>query len=518
MSSSVSGTSVNKIAVFVALAAATAFAAAAGWFALNQAVWVDEATQLFGLSLPTSEQLQWLTGASSPPSGVPADRSPPLSYLIGSLWAAIAGPGEMPMRIAGILAFLAGAPAIWMAGQRLGSWAGATFALGLVLLSPGMIVQAVEIRPYPFFFAFSCWALWAYVEILARPALSIRHLIILSALLLLAIYTHFYGVVFAFCLLGSLFVFSLLARRPIVPVIVAGVTVVVLSAGILPFLPGGMGSGTGGGKSLVVIALDTARLAYRLVFHGAHLSLGMVMVGLAAAALAVLALLTIIARWRSPLLFALGPLVLAFMVLPTASLLVSDFDALSPKYSLWMVPNAAIFLAGAFAFRRQIVAWTAAAVVLLAHLAADVILLANPEPWTHGPAEWIVEQITDPAQTLIIHDGTSEDWDHAAYPVFYLTRGAVTQIYRDEDGDQLVTGSGLEPLPDGFSEGTFDRIMLLRLEPMTSETLAARDATGEDCGFDAPAPGSDEPDRAWESHHRCSFLGAAMAVGDRASP
>ncbi len=501
--------------IAAALAVVAAFVAAAAWFAMNQSIWVDEATQMFGLSLPTTEQVQWLTGDYAPPSGVPADRSPPLSYLLGSLWQLIVGAGEMQMRVVGILAFLAGAPAVWMAGKRLGSAPGALFALALVFLAPGMVVQAVEIRPYPFFFVFSCWALWAYVELLARAGVSLRHLVLLGLFLLLSIYTHFYGVVFAFCLVGSLFVFSLAFRRPVLPVVLAGVAVVVLSAGILPFLPDGMGSGGGGGgKSLIETALDTARLGYRLVFHGVHLSYGPVLVIVAVAALAVLAILALIARWRSPLIFVAAPLVVAFVTLPAVSLLVSEFDVLSPKYSLWMVPNAAILLAGAFAFRRPIVAWFAGGLVVAANLAAGAALLSDPERWSHGPAEWIVAQIDDPAATLIIHDATSEHWDHAAWPVFYLTSGEVTQIHRGADGDQLITGAGLAPMPEAFSEADYSRIMLLRVEAMDSEALAALDPNEGWCGFSPPEPGAAEPDRPWEERSRCSFFAASMIVGD----
>jgi 4-amino-4-deoxy-L-arabinose transferase-like glycosyltransferase len=534
MSFSGSATSVTRpsrpVLLVAALVVLAAFAAAALWFALHQAVWVDETTQMFGVTLPLGELMQWLVGERTIPTGVPPDRAPPLSYLLGALWTLVVGHGEMQLRIVGILATLAGAPAIWMASRRMGSQLGALFALALVFLAPAIIVQSGEIRSYPLFFAFSCWALWAYTEILARPALSIRHLVLLSGALVLVVYTHFYGVVLGFCLLGSLFVFAIGYRRPWLPVIGAGVVVGILSAGIIPFIAGGMklsttGGDAGGangavaGTSLVEAVLGTARLAYRLVFHGTHLTLGTAVVVLAAACLGILALLALVAKFRSPLIFILAPLIVAFVTLPAVSLVVKQFDVLSPSYNLWMVPNAAIFLAGAFALEQRRVAkyfaWGAGAVVVLAHLAADATLLRNPEPWTHGPGEWVVAQLTDPSTALVIHEGGDTAWGHAFFPVTYLTSGAATQVLRGPEGDQLLTPTGLAPLPDGFSEESFGQVMVLRVQPINSETLAKLPPESEDCGFPAPELTPRDPAWQWQARHRCAFIGAEMLIADR---
>ena len=87
------------------------FAAAAIAFARHQAIWIDETTQLFGLTLPFGQQLDWLSGAVQIASGVPPDRAAPMSYWLGGIWAALYGLGEMQMRLVGILCMLAGAPA-----------------------------------------------------------------------------------------------------------------------------------------------------------------------------------------------------------------------------------------------------------------------------------------------------------------------------------------------------------------------------------------------------------------------
>jgi hypothetical protein len=58
-----------------------AFSLFSAIFAASQAIWVDETTQLFGLSLPLDGLLAWLAGAAADLGGVPPDRNPPLAYL-----------------------------------------------------------------------------------------------------------------------------------------------------------------------------------------------------------------------------------------------------------------------------------------------------------------------------------------------------------------------------------------------------------------------------------------------------
>lgn len=498
------------------------FVAGSLWFASSQAIWIDETTQLAGLSLSPSQQLQWLAGELPTPGGVPPDRNPPLSYLLGDIWVALIGSGELQLRIAGIAAFLAAVPAVWLAGRRLGSSLGAFFALALVFLSPAMIVQAVEIRPYPLFFALSCWALWAYVEVIAHETSPKWRLVTLTAILIAASYTHFYGIVLSFCVMASLLVFSVVQRRSIVAVLLAGVAYGVAILGLVPFVLGGAkvsGAATPV-QSLGGIVKGMAKLAYRLAFHGVHLALTTPVVLLAAAALALLGLLAIGAQRKSARLFALAPLVVALVVLPLTSLVVRQFNVLAPHYNLWMVPGAAIFLAAAFASRFRSLALAGGAVVIATQLAATAILVQNPEPWTHGPGEWLVSQISEPAHTLIIHDGTTSDWAHGYFPIRYLTAGSVTQLLRDADGnDRVITPSGEEPLPAGFSERAYDKLILVRIRAMDSETLASRASDEIGCGFSAPAPRPDEETgRLWEERDRCAFAAAAVRVGVSSQP
>src|SRR5262249_38280768 len=68
-------------------------------FARMQNIWLDEATQLSGITLNCWEMLRWLAGADQDRLGVPGDRMPPLSYLLDWLWLHLCGPSEIGFRL-----------------------------------------------------------------------------------------------------------------------------------------------------------------------------------------------------------------------------------------------------------------------------------------------------------------------------------------------------------------------------------------------------------------------------------
>src|SRR5262245_31798830 len=68
-------------------------------FAFRQELWVDEASQLSGLTLQPVEMLRWLAGHEWGRFGVPGDRSPPGSYVAGWIWSRTFGLSEISLRI-----------------------------------------------------------------------------------------------------------------------------------------------------------------------------------------------------------------------------------------------------------------------------------------------------------------------------------------------------------------------------------------------------------------------------------
>ena len=469
------------------------FAAAAIAFARHQAIWIDETTQLFGLTLPFGQQLDWLSGAVQIASGVPPDRAAPMSYWLGGIWAALFGLGEMQMRLFGILCMLAGAPAIWMAGLRLAGPAGALFALAAIYLAPGMIVQAGEIRSYPLFFAFSAWATWAFVEVLHRRPVSPRHLALLALFLTLANYTHFFGLVLSGFLGVVLIAAFVLTRRSVVPVLLAALVALVASAGVVPFVMGALavtGEGAVVTTTPVEALRDTARLVFRLALHGSAL-VWLPVAGLALLALAALALRALLCQIRTQQRFGLALLAvlgLAPLVLPLLKLRIAGLDVLAPHYNLWMVPVAMLFLAGAF--RRGPSPWaTVPALVLIAtQLAGGALLLRHAPLYTHGPGEWLAGLIDSPEKTLVIH-ASDGPWAQAYFPVQALQQGLVFQMLQDPQGEgRHITPTGFRRLPNGFDPSAFDRILMVRTRTMSSMDIAALLNGNTYCGIPAMAP------------------------------
>src|SRR6516165_12442891 len=68
-------------------------------FAHAQNIWLDETTQLSGITLSPWEMLRWLSGINADRFGVPADRMPPVSYAVDWLWLRLAGSSVIGFRL-----------------------------------------------------------------------------------------------------------------------------------------------------------------------------------------------------------------------------------------------------------------------------------------------------------------------------------------------------------------------------------------------------------------------------------
>lgn len=497
------------------LMVAAGFAGLAFAFAMSQSIWVDETTQMSGLTLSFGAQLDWLMGGENPIPGVPPDRMPPLSYWLGNIWSAIFGLSEQSMRVFGIVAMICGMPAIWLAARDIGRDHGSPWLPGIVLaiiyLAPGSIVQAGEIRAYPLYFAFSVWALFAYLRALIHPEARIW-LLLLGFFCLATGYTHYFGTVMAGLLWLSLLIVRLLRREPALPVLIGGGATALLFVGLLPFVLAAMVVSTAADSQsagLVGAIGDSARMAARLWLHGVHLSspliAGAALLGMAA--LTLLALMSI--RRAGPAGGGLLlPVALAFAVLPLLGLMIGGFDVLAPHYNLWLVPFFSLFAATALADRRLHAAALGAALLLIgAQLAADYRLIRHSETYSHGPGEWIAAAVTHPEATIVIHDATG-NWGHAYFPVYYLTGGRVTQILRDETGgEQLIFPGGLAEYEGSVQD--FQTRIYVRTRSLGSRDLAGRLTEPGDCGIPAMTP---EPGGTGEIRSYCAFESATMVI------
>lgn len=484
---------------FLALVVLGVFVGAAGVFATHQVLWVDETTQLSGLGLDLGEQYRWLTGQVDPGLGVPPDRMPPLSYWLGEAWGAVFGYDEAPMRWLGIAAYLAAAPALWLSGRLAGGIWGGLFALGFVLLSPGLIIQAVEIRTYPIYFALSAWAIWAFAHaVLAEERQhETRQLVQVALFAVAAAYAHYFGLLMALCLFAALVVDRWRRGWRLAPLLAVGAGAVIACLGLVPFafaaigVSGGAEGLAGDTPGLSELLRGALGLVLRLASHGTHLvypaAFGAVMLGVA-----ILGFMTFLhpapsasqtpsGPPRGVALILLLPIALALVLLLAIDRALDGFPAFGPHYNTWMVPLLALFLARAFHTSTpwRLAAWGGGALVVLGHLGADAVLMRYPTLYTHGPGEWIAAFIPDPDTTLVVHDGAG-NWGHAYFPVVFLSDQQVVQILVTPDGtaQELIHG-GTRPVPppEVFLSG-FETVLVLSARNLSSRDLAAM-ARGE---------------------------------------
>ena len=64
---------------------------------VNQSLWIDETTQLSGLTLGSIRVIHWLLGHIDPFYVPSPDKMSPLSHLAGKLWVSMFGLGETPI-------------------------------------------------------------------------------------------------------------------------------------------------------------------------------------------------------------------------------------------------------------------------------------------------------------------------------------------------------------------------------------------------------------------------------------
>lgn len=470
-------------------------------FAQTEAVWVDESTQLSGLTLGFSEQLFWLAGRMDHPFTVPADRMPPVSYWLGRIWAQAFGLTEMSLRMMGIVLGLCAMPALWRAGRRVGGPVAGLFVVAFLFTSPSFILQTVEIRAYPLFFCLSSWAAYVFVRLImdAPDQKDGQRLIVLTVLLVVMSYTHFYGIVASGVLFLTVLVHRLLSGLSVKILLICGALGTLLLAGVLPFVLRSVamtGSGESGGEVSAVLA-ETLRLVFRLISSPVLLA-SPAALALALAGVGTLAVCVLVAVFRPSgaegnrgLIFLLGPIVIGLVLLTVIRTQTASFAILAPHYNLWLWPLVSIALACAFALRglwaRRVV-HAAAACVIAAQLVGLALLMTHKSFYSHGPAEAIAMQIETPARTLVIHDAEGL-WGQSYFPLSYLTRGALEQWLVFADGHvQRITKPGLVDIADPETEKQgFERIIHVRTAELDSRQLAALVRNAATCQ-PAPAP------------------------------
>jgi hypothetical protein len=328
-------------------------------FSFQQNLWVDETTQLSGLGLSFTEIYLWLSDLIETPFSVPSDRMPVLSYWFGMLWSYFFTLDVLVMRWLSLffvmlaLVILCG---FFFKRQQYSVLLAATLFL---CLSPNLTVLAVEIRAYALFFLFSVIAVLLYVQIICfveQERNAFTSALALSCVLVLAINTHFFGLVLAGSLLAAYLLMALWDRRFVlhVKIIFAVGTILLLGTSfvVLPVIGAFASQGGGAEASVAASSLQetislretirsAVKLAYRLV---AHQTMGEIAFFPLLALLIVygVIILSVIKHPTVMKTVLLLALLLGCMTVFLANIFLSSFDALAPHYNVWMLPLLAV--------------------------------------------------------------------------------------------------------------------------------------------------------------------------------
>jgi len=474
------------------LCLATLFATVAFRFAAAQSVWTDEATQLSGLSLGFADQLRWLTGHLPQAFAVPIDRSPPLSYWLGSVWTHAFGNSVLTARCLSVCLSVASIFAVWAVARLYLERRTALICAALLAFSPNFVLEAVEIRAYAAFILFSTLLIYSYLKLLAvRPDPSSRNLWAFALSATLCSYTHFFGIVISagafLCLLAAYLPVNsrargeTLVRKAAWPLMFYLLSMV----GMIPFIlsavrnSGGADvSNTGVTPSFNDSIHAFIKLVYRLFGHQSMLGIP----GLSAAALlAGLALMALSMvpgsnqRARQLMLFLLTNLSLVALV----GLTTRAFNAFASTYNVWALPVVALLAATALAHKSRIIriAGTLGVGVLIAADSYAAIKLSTAGEMYGHTRSTVVKHAVDTAGPNHVIVWYANDAPSIYFALIhgygsglrqYIDRGSTVQSIGVPGGGPVILGGSSSITSCAVNAGT---LLVVQDQQLSAEAL-----------------------------------------------
>ena len=289
---------------------------------------------------------------------------------------------------------------------------------------------------------------WFFVRLLENSRDERSFLLFLVGAVLtgiLAIYTHFFGLLLS----GSVFLALLVLNRDQPQRlwrILAGIVMIgVASLGLLPFLeasialgkrPGVPAPAPAEGRSVMIV-----RLAYRLVSHpsmsAGPILVGMILGGGALALLGAMAPVPSSRRVTSGLLIAL---VSGFLVVAAAQLAQSGFHAALPSYNIWMLPALFLAMVSGLAARSGFARGCAimGVVLIAAGELFGVSRLAIAGDYfahtSYGPIARLIEHL-GPEKVAVLYDESDKVAWHIYSPMWYTYGRRVLQYSLESSSD-----------------------------------------------------------------------------------
>ena len=168
-----------------------------------------------------------------------SDLSPPIYYLSLYLWLKLFENSEFMIRFPSFLAGIASIIVIYFLTKKTFNKQIALGAAILTGLSPVMLYYSQEARPYSLFALFSIVAVLFWVQIIKKinnnEELDTKTLLKYSSFSLLAIFTHYWGLIPAFFQILYLLIFSLIKKSRVKPLFIAAINIFYISGFYLFF-------------------------------------------------------------------------------------------------------------------------------------------------------------------------------------------------------------------------------------------------------------------------------------------
>ena len=433
----------------------TAFLVPARAYLPTESYYVDETVYLSGLTLDPIEVVRWLTWHEARRFNVPPDRAPPVSYWAAWLWSRLFGLTEQSLRWWGVLC-VGMALILVFEGARRAWGTGAALACGLLMaLSPNTIVYAVNIRPYPLFIFLSAAAWFCLIQYLLKPVHARnRWLLAMAVVSVLAMYSHFFGVVLAGALFSGAIVVQLARREPVQGTIGTAILVMSASAGLWPFITAAVLQSGGNERPPPPELSDFVRYVYRGLFGHPAMSVSWIALGAAGASFLILGLISLLPKRRgSEISYAMFEgLASGMLAAVTASFMFSAFDSMAAWYNLWRIPAFALLLGSCWVVNQlhfRLAARCLMVTLIVSSACGAYQLMAKGNYFTSGPHRRIAEVIRPlcRSKVAIVHDG-GPDWGEAYFPIHFAFQDGVDQFLIDESSLQATT---VKPLPDGVT-------------------------------------------------------------------
>jgi hypothetical protein len=425
-------------------------------FATAQDVWTDETTQLSGITLPALEMIRWLSGDDLGRFSVPGDRMPPVSYLLDWSWLRLEGASILSFRLFHSAFVVAGALTIAVVARMHVGRLASIVTFAFLVLSPKLIRTGVEIRAYPIFFAATCAQIALFLTLFPKASASdpdsridLKRLTLFAATCLIAIYTHFYGVVSTAAFFFALACVFMRSSKSMIALFITGGILALASVGLLPFITSAVDMSSAGAAKeksidqyisfLLRIFGDSANMV--LVPAAISFIAGTIVLLLAGA---VAAFGRIIRQKARPIDW-LFIVVIAGAVIPMlASIGIKRFDTLKPDYSDWLLPLLAVLVGSGASSRAGIRLWdwagrfTAIGLTIVGASASTLLFLDKPSLFIHGPQRFVGGLYDHAIEPKAIVYESEASWPSSYFPLVFSHRNKIIQFRALDDGSRVL--------------------------------------------------------------------------------